>query len=264
MILINHQQPKKNKHGMCGYSLVTQCSFDEKNNVIDYYIGKDCLKKFSQDLKRQLVVDYEKKQMIKLTQEEQYKHDTRKVCFLCKKPFFEDAKNNYIKVRVHFHYTGKYRGAAHKIRSLTYNTPREIPVLFHNDSSYDYHFVIKELAEEFEGDSECLGENKEKYITSDEGRTITYKIKFIDSFRFMSSLLSNLVDNLSDGIHSDGKCAICSSSLEYNSTRKNNKLLFEYFDCKRRYLIRFSKKLTKSLKIRIAFVMKILISLCSC
>ena len=80
----------------------------------------------------------------------------------------------------------------------------------------------------------------------------------------MSSLLSNLVDNLSDGIHNDGKCAICSSSREYISTRKNNKLLFEYFDCKRRYLIRFSKKLTKSLKIRIAFVMKILISLCSC
>ena len=53
--------------------------------------------------------------MIKLTQGGKYKHDTRKVCFLCKKPFFEDAKNNYIKVRDHCRYTGKYRGAAHKI-----------------------------------------------------------------------------------------------------------------------------------------------------
>ena len=35
-----------NKHEMCGYSLVTHCSFDEKYNVIDYYRGKDCLKKF--------------------------------------------------------------------------------------------------------------------------------------------------------------------------------------------------------------------------
>ena len=45
--------------------------------------------------------------MIKLTLKEQYKHDSRKYCFLCKKPFFEDAKNNYIKVRDHSHYTGK-------------------------------------------------------------------------------------------------------------------------------------------------------------
>ena len=40
-----------------------------------------------------------------------------------------------------------------------YNTPREIPVIFHNGSSYDYHFLIKGLAEEFEGKFECLAEN---------------------------------------------------------------------------------------------------------
>ena len=62
--------------------------------------------------------------------------------FLCKKPFFEDTKNNYIKeiidykiIRDYCHYTGKYRGAAHKICNLMYNTAREIPVIFHNDSS---------------------------------------------------------------------------------------------------------------------------------
>ena len=143
---------KKTKHGMCGYSLVTHCSFDEKNNVIDYYRGKDCLKTFCQDLRKQAksIVDYEKKEMIKLTQEEQYKHDTRKYCFLCKKPCFEDAKNNYIKKRDHCHYAGKYRSAAHKICNVMYNTPREIPVIFHNDSSYGYHFIIKSLAEEVE------------------------------------------------------------------------------------------------------------------
>ena len=30
---------------------------------------------------------------------------------------------------------------------------------------YDYHLIIKELAEEFEGELECLGQNTEKYIT---------------------------------------------------------------------------------------------------
>ena len=35
----------------------------------------------------------------------------------------------------------------------------------HNGPTYDYYFIIEELAKEFEGQSECLGENTEKYIT---------------------------------------------------------------------------------------------------
>ena len=61
------------------------------------------------------------------------------------------------------------------------------------------------LIEEFKGEFECLGENTEKYITfsvplkkeNDNGKKITYKLKFIDSYRFMSTSLSRLVDNLS-------------------------------------------------------------------
>ena len=94
-----------------------------------------------------------------------------------------------------------------------YNTPREIPVVFHNGSSYDDHFIIKGLAEEFEGDFECLGENKEKYITfsvpikkeSNEDDAVIYRIKFIDSFRFMATSLSTLADNLSNKIIENGK-----------------------------------------------------------
>ena len=61
------------------------------------------MKKFCQDLKKQAksIVDFEIKEMIKLTQEEQYKYDSKKCRFLCKKTFFKDAKNNYIKVRYH-------------------------------------------------------------------------------------------------------------------------------------------------------------------
>ena len=115
------------------------------------------MKKFCQDLKKQAksIVDLEKKELIELTPGEEYKHYTKKYCVICKKPLFEDAKNNYIKVRYHCHFTGKYRGAAHKICNLMYNTPREIPVVFHNGSSYVYHFIIKGLAEKFEGNFEC-------------------------------------------------------------------------------------------------------------
>ena len=68
------------------------------------------------------------------------------------------------KVRDHCHYTGEYRGAAHIICNLKYIIPTEIHRAFHNKSNYDYHFVMKELAEEFEKQLNCLGKNTENYI----------------------------------------------------------------------------------------------------
>ena len=64
---------------------------------------------------------------------------------------------------------------------------------------------------------ECLGENTEKWKTfsvsiekqvtkigkdgNENVVTISYKIKHIDSARFMATSLSNFVDNLTEGIH---------------------------------------------------------------
>ena len=89
---------------------------------------------------------------------------------------------------------------------MRHKIPNEIPVVFHNGSTYDYHFIIEQVAKEFKGNFDCLGENTEKYITfsapiykkNDNDETIIYKLKFIDSFRFMSTSLSSLVDNLSE------------------------------------------------------------------
>ena len=127
----------------------------------------------------------------------------------------------YQKVRDHCHYTGKFRGVAHSISNLRYKIPQKIPVKIHNGSKYDYHFIIRELAEEFKGQFECLGENTEKYITfsvpikkeHDNDKTITYKIKFIDSCRFMPSKLSDLVDNLSEINNKD--CKTCIERKKY-------------------------------------------------
>ena len=69
------------------------------------------------------------------------------------------------KVRDHCHYTGKYRGAAHSICNWNYKITTEIPVVFHNGSTYDYHFIIKQLAKEFKGNFDFLGGNTEKYMT---------------------------------------------------------------------------------------------------
>ena len=95
--------------------------------------------------------------------------------------------------------------------------PKEIPIVFHNGSKYDYHFIIKQLAEEFKKQLTCLRENTEKYVTFtipiEKGATridqnedeitknISYSLQFIDSARFLASSLSNLVNNFSEGIH---------------------------------------------------------------
>ena len=113
------------------------------------------------------------------------------------------------------------------------------------------HLIIKELAKEFERQFECLGENTEKYISFlvpikkqfDNVKTITYKIKFIDSYRFRSSSLSSFIDNLSQGLHSE-KCADYKFYLDYMLV-KDDKLLFRCFDCKKNYEKEFNKELIK-------------------
>ena len=139
---------------------------------------------------------------------------------------------------------------------MRHKIPKEIPVVFHNGSIYDYHFIIKELAKEFESNFECLGENIEKYITfsvpikkkiDNKDLEITYKIKFIDSYRFMSSTLSKLVDNLSERVHNN-KCSDCESNLDYIKIKKNGKLLLKCFNCDVYYKTKFNKELIKKFK----------------
>ena len=58
-----------NKHTSSGYSLFTHCSFDKTKNKLDYYRGKDCMKKFRKDLREHAtkIINSEKKDMIPLT-----------------------------------------------------------------------------------------------------------------------------------------------------------------------------------------------------
>ena len=56
-------------------------------------------------------------------------------------------------------------GVAHSICNLEFNVLNEIPEVFQRGSNYDYHFVVKELVNEFEGQFEWIEENKEKYWT---------------------------------------------------------------------------------------------------
>ena len=140
--------------------------------------------------------------------------------------------------------------------------PNEIPVVFHIGSNYDYHFIIKELANETEGQFEYLVENKEKYKTffvpikkeipkiDKDGNasivTISYKVKFIGSARFMTTSLSNLVDNLAEVVHGI-KCKNCDCFLEYESV-KDNFIKFKCLFCNKDFSNKLDEKLKKRFK----------------
>ena len=138
----------------------------------------------------------------------------------------DENYKNIKKVKDHGPYTGKFRAAAHSKSNVNYKVPKDIPIIIHN-ASYDTHFIINQLAEEFKGELHCIGENMEKYITFstpikkkfDDGKTITYKLWFIDTFRFMPASLSELVDNMSGNFN----------SIESKSCTENNR----YDKCKK-------------------------------
>ena len=108
------------------------------------------MKTFCEHLKENAmkIINCEKKEMILLTNKENKSYFKQKVCHICKKIFITDDGYGMVfnRVRDHCHYTGKYRGAAHKNCNLNYKVLKEIPIVFHNGSAYDYHFIIKELA----------------------------------------------------------------------------------------------------------------------
>ena len=115
------------------------------------------MKKFWEYLREHAIkiinlINFKKKKMKLLTKEQQESYENAKIFYICKEKFeykyLKDKK--YCKVRDHSHYTGEYRSVSHSRCNLKNSIPKRIPIAFHNGSNYDYHFVMKELAEEFE------------------------------------------------------------------------------------------------------------------
>ena len=125
------------------------------------------MKKLADSLKdhASIIISYDQKKLIKLTEEEYENHKNKKVCYICNKELSAyDEDKNYCKVKNYCKFTGKYQGSCHKICRSKCRLLKEIPIMFHNGSTYDYHFIINKLANSFKEYStfDCFGE---KYIT---------------------------------------------------------------------------------------------------
>ena len=100
---------------------------------------------------------------------------------------------------------------------MRYRVLDYIPVIFHNLAGYNAHLFIKELAKHTSKIG-VIAKNTENYISfsvkvevdkfiDKAGKTVLnekpkeIKLRFIDSFKFMSSSLDSLVNNLAKGGH---------------------------------------------------------------
>ena len=127
--------------------------------------------------------------VMKQKDEEGYRKNN--ICRFCEKKILSD------KVRDHCHLTGKYRGPAHSICNInvTQKQSNFIPFIFHSLRNYDCHMFFKKLVDKKKNkvDFDIIPKTNEEYIS------VTYGcIRFIDSYRFLSSGLDLSVKTLVD------------------------------------------------------------------
>ena len=158
------------RHEPSGWSMFKKCLFNEKENKLNHYRGKDrvgILCKKSRETIME-IIDYKKRDIIPLTQEENNRYNEQEICYICKEKFCVDKDDKYYinrkNVEDYCHYIGEFKRPAHSICNLKYKVPKEIPIIIHN-ATYDTHFIINQLAIEFKGELNCIGNNMENYIT---------------------------------------------------------------------------------------------------
>ncbi len=172
-----------------------KCSYDDSLSFFKSYRGQDCMSWFTGEMANVAqMVESKIKNIVPIST-----HPNRaqaKACHICEKPFTaKDFKDGKI-VNDHDHFTGKSRGFACKICNLQFRKLFIVPLVFHNLSGYDSHFIIREISKI--GKVSLLPINKEKYISftlNDSGDT-HIKIRFIDSLRFLGASLDELASTL--------------------------------------------------------------------
>lgn len=158
--------------------------------------GSDCIEQLLHSLKEeyqrlfQLYIEINKKKMIELTSEELITHKNTHICHICKHKIESGKNEKNGKVRDHCHLTGQYRGPANNNCNINYwRRSFILPIVFHNLKGYDSHLIIQKLTNEFQKVT-CIPNNTEKYISFSLDR-----LRFIDSFSFMSCSLEKLVES---------------------------------------------------------------------
>ena len=199
-----------NQHTPSGWCVYSKFAYGDVDNPLRTYRGKDCIETFCNYIKGEacrLYHMFPELPMGPFTKKQWKKYKKATKCHICYKPFTQTN----LKVRDHCHYTGLYRGPAHSLCNLRYKIPCYIPAVFHNLSGYDAHLFIRELGAHT-SELGVIAKNKEDYISfsikvpadsyidkNGEEKDKLIELRFIDSFKFMSSSLDSLTKNLVRG-----------------------------------------------------------------
>lgn len=187
------------QHEMYSFGYFIKCSFDDSLSRYRSYTGSDCAKVFMDTLYNDLAqlkkFIHFRKQPIPLNQSDLSRiGEANNKCFIC---------DNELKSQSVFSYdwtTGKFQGVAHKSCDHKFIPPSYVPVFFHNLTNYDAHFIVQALNFR-EGPIDIIPLNKEKYISFSKQLKFDKRylsLRFVDSFRFMSSSLDSLARNLQE------------------------------------------------------------------
>lgn len=197
---------KTQKHEPIAYAFLV-IDDDQKIVFHHYYSGLDCVENFF------IVINSVQKTLLTYMQRNEpmvnVPDNTPRKCHICKKDFTQTDKI----VRDHNHLTGQFVGFAHRSPcNLNYKLSNFIPIVIHNLSGYDSHLIFKKISDRFAKKITVIPVNAEKYTTF----TID-NLKFIDSYHFLSSPLSKLVENLKN---SNYEFPIFNSFFHGNKYRK--------------------------------------------
>ena len=73
-----------------------------------------------------------------MTEEDNEDFENSIKCCICNNDYIDSD----VKVRDHYHITGKYRGSLHRDCNINIKLNRKIPVVFHNLKNYDSHLIM--------------------------------------------------------------------------------------------------------------------------
>ena len=177
------------------------------NNTYYLFEGENCIAEFLNHLEDVVQNLYDNQNVMtrmpmRLTAVEDIAHKNAENCNKCKIKFSEDIS----KVRDHDHITGKYRQALCSKCNLRLRlNRRELPVFFHNFKNYDSHIVCyKAIGKKKSWKLDVIAATAEKYITLSSkipvseynGKPVYFKLKFLDSYQFLSASLAELAKSL--------------------------------------------------------------------
>ena len=196
-----------NVHTPSGWCIYSKFAYGLGVDRFSQYRGRSCVSKFCKHIiseAKRLHNSTPGKPMDPLTNKEKLEFKRARECHI----YFKEFSLKDMEVKDHCHYTGKYRGVAHISCNLRYKIQNYIPVVFHNLAGYDAHLFIKELVKHI-AKIGVIAKNTENYISfsvkvevdkyidkAGNEKFKEIKLRFIDSFKFMSSSLDSLVNNL--------------------------------------------------------------------